>query len=339
MHVITVIAYTSFEEAATTGGTSVLMYHDLLGSNSDHYLSSIDGANPVNYVACSAAVDARGMLNPDGAELGFKTFYQDTGDGGVAHGAKIGVIGDVLTTQRGDLNQGGVAPHGRQYYALEDTSGFIYVEMDSVSTVDFTSLSMSAWVYIEAATWEDTDRVKMWAQGASGTETILLEGTELDSALTGMTVGNVTENAWAEYSSLPPDDSSVVMRFGLQASDSTEEVWVDYFRVLGSGPDLASQFCAPGGCAPGSFKGAGARTCGLCGRGTYSADGTCCLPCEPGTYSDRPGGAGCTQCPEMIRGGDSTSPPGATSMSQCRSNPRTIGYTSFEEVRFLIAFD
>jgi len=93
---------------------------------------------------------------------------------------------------RGDVGQGGVAPHGRQYFALEDTDGFIFVEMDPVAVADFSGLRMSAWAHFESATWEETDRVKMWAEGSpSGQEVILVEGTEPDSALTGVTVGTI----------------------------------------------------------------------------------------------------------------------------------------------------
>ena len=325
-----VIGFTSFEEPTATGGTSVLQYHDLLGGDGDHYLLSVSDQNPVSYTACSNLIDG------NFAELGFKTFYHDTGAGGVADGAKIGVIGDVLTEMRGDVGQGGVAPDGRQYYTLEDTSGFIWVEMDPVYTGSFTNLGMSAWVHIESASWEDDDRIKLWAEGAPdpfssspGQEVILLEGTELDSAMTGVQVGNVTINRWAEYTAQLAPDTEIVMRFGLMASDSSEECWVDYFRITGAGPDIQSQYCS-GDCPSGSFRGAGAQDCTLCAPGTASADGMSCLECEPGTYSDTQGAAQCTPCP-VIRGAESTSPRGASSESLCVADPRRIGYTSFEE--------
>ena len=142
------IGYTSFEEpepachvtSSYVTTCSVQPYLDVLPQSSDHRLLSRSGANPVTYVACSAV--------PDGsvqAELGFRTFYVnvDGVEGGLADGAKIGVIGDTSTPQRGDSNQGGPAPHGEQYYMLEDTGGFVFVEMDAVSVGDYSSVQMS----------------------------------------------------------------------------------------------------------------------------------------------------------------------------------------------------
>ena len=81
-------------------------------------------------------------------ELGFRTYYSPmTGcedDTAVcshsALAAKIGVIGDTSTSMYGDSGEGGLAPNGHQYFALEDTNGFVHVEMDPVTVGQFTGL-------------------------------------------------------------------------------------------------------------------------------------------------------------------------------------------------------
>ena len=86
--------------------------------------------------------------------------------------------------------QGGYAPDGSQYYMMEDTDGFVYVEMDAVEVTDYTNVQMKGWVHVESTTWEETDRLKVWASDTGTfTEVVLLEGTELDSAVTGISTG------------------------------------------------------------------------------------------------------------------------------------------------------
>ena len=125
--------------------------------------------------------------------MGFRTFYTSgtlEDDIGLSSGAKLGVIGDAGTVMRGDVFQGGYAPDGSQYYMMEDTDGFVYVEMDAVEVTDYTNVQMKGWVHVESTTWEETDRLKVWASDTGTfTEVVLLEGTELDSAVTGISTG------------------------------------------------------------------------------------------------------------------------------------------------------
>ena len=331
-----VIGYTSFEEpepachvtSSYVTTCSVQPYLDVLPQSSDHWLLSRSGANPVTYVACSAI--------PDGsvqAELGFKTYYMNTGvEGGLADGAKIGVIGDTSTPQRGDSNQGGPAPHGEQYYMLEDTGGFVFVSMDAVAVGDYSSVQMSGWAHLESATWEDTDHVKMWAtDDTSGTEVVLLEGTNIDVPA-GVSTGNVTQNAWKEYTAALDGFTSAVMRFGVLSDSASKETWWDYMRIEGLGPDRSSLFCGGGdvgGCRAGQFRGAGMTACQQCGIGETSADGAAsCQLCPAGTYGAVPGA--CTPCPSLPTA-STTSPEGSTSRRDCVSAPRVIGFSSFEE--------
>ena len=93
--------------------------------DNDHKLVNNALQNFVEFSACT-----RGS----GSELGFRTYYTNTMDqpatGGLADGDVIGVIGDVTTPQRGDYGQGGKAPHGSQYYAMQDTGG-CYITFDT----------------------------------------------------------------------------------------------------------------------------------------------------------------------------------------------------------------
>ena len=162
-----VIGYTSFEEPATVVGlqanVAVGPYYDRRSGATDHELRNEGGQNPVAYAACSSA---------GGRELGFRTFYVRTREEddsfssapGMMDGARIGVIGDTTTDMHGDNGQGGPAPDGSQYFALEDTDGFVYVEMDPVAVGDYSGLMMSGWVKIEATSWEEDDRVRIWAE-------------------------------------------------------------------------------------------------------------------------------------------------------------------------------
>ena len=100
-------------------------YVDGLPASTDHWLVNRKGQSPVSYRACTGSLE-KGKAH---TELGFRTFYHNTGSktDGLASGAHIGVIGDTTTKMHGDGRQGGPAPHGNQYYTLEDTDGFVFV--------------------------------------------------------------------------------------------------------------------------------------------------------------------------------------------------------------------
>ena len=334
-----VIGYTSFEEPPTVVGlqanVAVGPYYDRRSGAADHELRAERGQNPVAYVACSAI--------PDGsvqAELGFRTFYVRTREEddsfssapGMMDGARIGVIGDTTTDMHGDNGQGGPAPDGSQYFALEDTDGFVYVEMDPVAVGDYSGIMMSGWVKIEATSWEEDDRVRIWAELAdpaapTGLEVTLLDVHDVDEGQ------NVTEDVWRQYSAPLPRlgrTTTVTMRFGLDAESSAEEAWFDWFRVLGLGPDRRGQFCS--GCGSNTYRMAGSNMCTDCAPGRVSAAGAAsCAACEEGKFASPGPFGGCSDCRPSDPNMGVTSPPGSASFSDCRPIPRVIGYTSFEE--------
>jgi hypothetical protein len=130
---ISVIGYTSFEEPTITDlGGFAAMYFDSLGGLTSHALLNNVGQNPVSYTACSEGSE----------ELGFVAYYQNTNSQtaseGLADGDMFGVIGDMSTPMNGDGQQGGYAPHGSQYYAMEEAGGWGYVQIDPVWIADHT---------------------------------------------------------------------------------------------------------------------------------------------------------------------------------------------------------
>ena len=142
---------------------------------------------------------------------------------------------------------------------------------------------------------QDTDNVKLWAEGTEQGEVILLEGTELDSAMSGVTVGNVTEDQWVEYTGDLAPDTEIVMRFGATASDATEEIWVDFFQILGAGADVRASFCTSP-CSPNKFRHAGSSVCTPCGPGSVSDGTRPCTVCPAGTYAHEDGLTGMRSC-------------------------------------------
>ncbi|MBC7384745.1 MAG: hypothetical protein H7301_01120 [Cryobacterium sp.] len=104
--------------------------------------------------------------------------------------------------------------------------------------------------------------------------------------------------------------------------------------------------CAPGNYAPSTNMNAciscpagsiapapGAATCNACPAGSSSLDGLTCTPCAAGTYQSTPGSATCAACPNATIPGagtvSTTSPAGASTLSQCSTRPLTCvaGYS------------
>ena len=143
--------------------STVPPYFDTQSGAVDHWLINNDGhsrrwpfssvsarppdrQSPVAYSPCAAGT----------SELGFRTFYAANGQlagGGLTDGDVIGVIGDTSTAMNGDGGQGGAAPHGSQYFALEGTGGFAHVSLDRVQTAAYVNVRMTGWVHIEATAW------------------------------------------------------------------------------------------------------------------------------------------------------------------------------------------
>eukprot|EP01048_Picozoa_sp_COSAG05_P012945 COSAG05_NODE_1335_length_5149_cov_4.388515_2_plen_1183_part_01 len=194
------VAFTSFEEATVSAATMV------------------NHQNPVAYSVASC-----------GHELGFSTF---AASGNLYSANGTGVIGDSTTAMGG--GGGGAAPHGSQYYMLGSTGEFVYVAMDSVDVSSYSGVTMSGWLLVRSASWEDQDTVKIWASDSNGAEVVLLSGSNLDHD------ANVTEGIWKEYSTHIARFTVVKMNFGTDSDSSSERMFFDYFRIYAFGQNMLS---------------------------------------------------------------------------------------------------
>lgn len=305
---VVLIGYTSFEETTTPAGI-IRNYEDKLDQLTDHELTLNPDQPPVRYNRC-----ANGQ-----AELGYRTFYVANSLSISRNTAyrKIGVVGDTSTDNNG--GGGGVAPDGSQYYMLEDTDGFIYVQMDPVRVVDYTNVAMHAWVHVDAPAyshtrWNDNSRLRVWAQditSPTASEVVLLDAVG-DSESREIGPG-VTEDEWVEYIETIDSLSDASMSFGMVSEETSLEAWFDYFRIVGNGPDRSALLCDSFdtiACEEGTsmeYK-AGSDTpecITACGAtvwppGSAQPGGSMCIACQAGTfknYSLPTAPAPCTPCP------------------------------------------
>eukprot|EP01043_Picozoa_sp_COSAG02_P038814 COSAG02_NODE_3019_length_7535_cov_9.178456_9_plen_863_part_01 len=292
------IGYTSFEEPVVVGVSPVPTYVDTQGYDTEgHFLSNNDHQNPVSYVAGSVTAGV-GSGAGQHIELGFTSFYCSSlgtsRSDRLSVGAHIGVIGDTTTAMNGNSGQGGIAPDGSQYYALEETGGFITVSMDVVSVVGYSALEMRAYVHVESAQWGSTDRVRVWASemsrrsgddqsgtwcgqqaSASTDEIVLLDGSP-SRFVDGGSVGTFNLDMWQEYSAPIRDTSSeafevVAMNFGMRSNSRFEQAWFDYFRIISSSSTCGGR----GRCGDGDEE---SSEC-ICDDGYYGAH--CRIFCDP----------------------------------------------------------
>ena len=75
---------------------------------------------------------------------------------------------------------GGAASHGSQYYMLGPTGEFVNVVGDFAGVSSYSRATMSGWLLVRSASWEDQDRVKTWVSDSNGAEVVLLSGSNLD---------------------------------------------------------------------------------------------------------------------------------------------------------------
>lgn len=219
-------AYTSFEEPIVSGDPAML-YQDnpppgeVEWFAQDHQLSNKPGQNPVEYTICSNGV----------SELGFSSYYLATGGFGLTDGDQFGVVGDASTPMGG--GGAGLAPHGQQYFRMQDTDGYAFVVLDALGLAGLDHLELDVWVHIGDATWEYTDSVKIWGTDSVGQEVVVLSDTDMD---------DLTEDTWVRHNAVLHGTgwrSPVTMVgqcnviFGMGASSSSEAVTLDNFRLSG----------------------------------------------------------------------------------------------------------
>ena len=166
-----------------------------------------------------------------GAELGFKSYYIATGGYGLTDGDRFGVVGDSTTAMQG--GGAGMAPHGNQYFIMEDTDGYAFVVLDSIGLTGLDHVELTFWMLIDQATWEYTDSVRVWAADASGQEVVVFSDTDLDDQI---------ENNWVQHSGVLHDTGHLAAHtlkqqltiiFGSGSSSGSEGIWMDYFKLTG----------------------------------------------------------------------------------------------------------
>jgi hypothetical protein len=274
------IAYTSFEEPQRADNIVLgagLSYFDTAAvCAADHELQLNDGQAPISHLTCTTGI----------FELGFRSFYgaRAGAAAGLCDGDDVGVIGDSSTDQGG--GGGGSAPHGSQYFIIEDTgAGFVWAAMDPVDVSRHTGATFKFWMRVGDTNWESSDTIKVWAADDAGNEQVVVEGS--GGGISGVLAG-LPQGQWLERSATllaPLTLSTVVaMAFGLQSNSQEEEVWFDHFRIEGIGERPSSYTYLVSACQPLNRLGCSnvPDTCGPCfaGHHAFEANENSNQPCE-----------------------------------------------------------
>ena len=223
-------AYTSFEEPIITGDP-MMNYQDnpppgsVRWYSTDHELVNNPGQNPVFYSMCSNGQD----------ELGFQSYYLATGGFGLTDGDQFGVVGDMSTPMGG--GGAGMAPHGSQFFIMQDTDGYAFVVLDAVSVTEIDHLELEVMVYITQSTWEYTDSVKIWAADSAGQEVVVYSDYDMDDQAEGTWVRHTMVLHGTGWRAPTTMVGQVNVIFGMGSSSGAEAVMMDNFRLSGYSAD------------------------------------------------------------------------------------------------------
>ena len=194
------------------------------------------------------------------AELGFRTFYQSCGDtmlSGVAcaneqgNTANLGVISIYNTGPSNahatppDYNAWGGArnggtfgagshklPHGTQCYMMENTDGFVWVQLDTVSIEKMLNPVASIWVLLDTTGYEESDAIRVWVNTRDCGTVDLLGGMLDDEAHPVGADGNrVQESVWTRHAVPLAGCGTVTVNFGAQSDNGKEEIWFDMVEI------------------------------------------------------------------------------------------------------------
>ena len=193
--------------------------------------------NPVSYSRCSVA---------PGAELGFRSFYENRFARGAGHAAarSVGVVGGP-STQAGWRSLD--ALHGSQFYEIRDVDGFAYATLDTVPVSGHAAVYVSVWVHVSADDWEADDFARVWATAEAGgpADVVVLDasGSDVDGADAAYPLA---EDTWKEVRGSLAGLRTATISFGGATSrgNSTENggeaLAFDHIRVLARGSSNAS---------------------------------------------------------------------------------------------------
>jgi hypothetical protein len=195
------VAYTSFEEP-TIGGK----YTDTLGSGADHALINNVGEAPVNYTG--------------GVELGFWSYYANTGGVGLTDGDWVGVT-DYAGTVGGFTD-------GVQGFQMSDTDGIMTTMVQTVDLSGYTGTNVSVDLFFQDSGYESADRARVWLTVDGGAEIDLLNtvGSDIDD------LGIVGH--WFTLTEDLSTYSIATLAFELEANASSEAMYVDNVLFTGN---------------------------------------------------------------------------------------------------------
>ena len=196
------------------------------------------------------------------AELGFRTFYQSCGEtmlSGVpcpadqhqGNSANLGVISiyNAGPSNAGsnppDYNAWGGArssgtfgggshklPHGTQAYMMENTDGFVWVQIDTVDLRAMTNPIVSIWVLVESTGYEETDAIRVWVDTQT-CGTLEIVGGMLDDEAhpIGADGNQVVELSWTRHELSLAGCGTATVNFGVQCDNGHEEIWFDMVEI------------------------------------------------------------------------------------------------------------
>ena len=198
----TLIAYTSFEEPGLGG-----KYTDTLGSTTSHALINNSGEAPVNFTVT-------------GSELGFSSYYTDTGDVGLTDGDYVGVTDYTPVS-------GGSFTDGSQGFEMQDTDGIMTTSLDTVNITGYTTVTVSADLFVKADGWETSDAIRIWVEVDGGVEIDLIDTTGSDIDDLGI------EGSWMTLTADLSGYTTATLHILLQSNAADETIWVDNIKFEG----------------------------------------------------------------------------------------------------------
>jgi len=192
--------FTSFEEPTLAAS---MYYTDSGDPRVDHALQNNPGEPPVNYLSV-------------GNELGFTSVYQDTrGSGpGMTDGSDIsGVQADLRATD------------GAQWLRISDPDGYMTTSLDSLSLSGLSNVILTLDLYVNATSWETSDRLRIWVSNNQQTELDLIDTQGLD--IDDLNLESMVTSFSLDLAALGTD---ATLHFGLDSNSAQEWIAIDNVR-------------------------------------------------------------------------------------------------------------
>ena len=197
------IGFTSFEEPGLGGE-----YTDTLGPTTNHALINNAGEMQLNYTSV-------------GGELGFSSFYVNTGGSGLTDGDLVGVT-DFAPNFDGNFTD------GDQGFRMQDTDGIMITTLDSVDLTGYTNTRISMDLFIKETGWETPDVIRAHVTVDGGTELDLINTTGRDINDLGI------EDSWMTLNRALKGHSTAQLSFLLEANSADETIWIDNIKLEGT---------------------------------------------------------------------------------------------------------